>query len=182
MMEKTRHSVGEYPDVILRGFTKRAYAEDFVEHGRFRMGNLRSYTQIEDENRKDPLEGQGHFRHHGMVTSVDFSRDSDETMTLSHPGYVHNHVELLNPKFIFSCSLPSIDMDFLRQRFGPWIVKIKQPRQFADDICAFLETLPYRFGEGVKRMRGAVQQRREVFAATYGRLGATVLFTKACHF
>jgi hypothetical protein len=150
MRQKKLHSSGRYPKVVLRAFKQRAYAEDFVEHGRFRMSNLRTYTVIEDENRKDASEGQGHFQHYGMVTSVDFSRDSDETTTLSQPGYVHSHIELLNPKFIFSCSLPSVDINLLRQRFGPWIVKIKQPRQFADDIWAFLGTLPYRFGGGVK--------------------------------
>jgi hypothetical protein len=150
MTEKRLLPIGNYPKVVLRAFKERAYGEDFVAHGIFRMGNLRTYTEIEDENRKDWSEGQGHFQHYGMATSVDFSRDSEETTTLTQPGYVHSHIELLNPKFIFSCSLPSVDIDLLRQRFGSSIVKIKQPRQFADDICGFLETLPYRFGGGVK--------------------------------
>ncbi len=150
MMDKKLHAIGNSLKVVFRAFKERAYAEAFVEHGRFRMGNLRIYTEIEDENRKDSSEGQGHFQRYGMVTSVDFSRDSVETTTLTQPGYVHSHIELLNPKFIFSCSLPSVDIDLLRQRFGPWVVKIKQPRQFADDICAFVETLPYGFSGGVK--------------------------------
>jgi hypothetical protein len=141
---------GNYPKTVFRAFKDRAHAEDFVEHGRFRMGNLRTYTEIEDEGRKDSLEGQGHFQRFGMVTAVDFSPDSDETMTVTKPGYVETHIELLNPKFIFSCSLPSVDLDLLRKRFGPWLVKIKQPRQFAQDISDYLETLPYRFAGGVE--------------------------------
>lgn len=122
---------GKYPETVFRAFKDRAHAEDFVLHGRFRMGNLRTYTEIEDDGRKDPSEGQGHFQRFGMVTTVDFSCDSDETTTMTKSGYVETHIELLNPKFIFSCSLPSVDLDLLRQRFGPWLVKIKQPRRFA---------------------------------------------------
>jgi hypothetical protein len=149
IMDKPLRVIGNYPKVVFRAFKQKAYAEDFAERGRFRIGNLRIYTDIKDENRKDSSEGQGHFQRYGMVTSVDFSRDSDDTTALTQPGYVHSHVELLNPKFIFSCSLPSADIDLLRERFGPWIVKIKQPRQLADDICAFADSLPYRFA-GVK--------------------------------
>lgn len=148
--QKRLRAHGNYLKTVFRAFKERARAEDFVEHGRFRMGNLRTYTEIEDEGRKDPSEGQGHFQRYGMVTAVDFSRDSDETATLTRPGYVHSHIELLNPKFIFSCSMPSVEIDLLRKRFGPWVVKIEQPRQFAQDICDFLGTLPFRFGGGVE--------------------------------
>jgi hypothetical protein len=149
VLQQKLRAHGNYPKVVLRFFKERAHAEEFVDHGKFRMGNLRIYTEIEDEDRKDPSEGQGHFQRYGTVTSVDFSRDSDETATWTEPGYVHSHIKLLNPKFIFSCSLPIVDIDLLRKRW-PWVVKIKQPRQFAQDICDFLETLPYRFGGGVK--------------------------------
>ena len=121
---------GNYPKTVVRAFKERARAKDLVEHGRFRM-DLRTYTEIKDEARKDPSEGQGHFQRYGMVTAVDFSPDSDETVTITKPGYVETHIELLNPKFIFSCFLPSVDLDLLRERFGPWLVKIKQPRQFS---------------------------------------------------
>jgi hypothetical protein len=148
--QKRLRAHGNYPKTVFRAFKERARAEDLVEHGRFRMGNLRTYTEIEDEARKDPSEGQGHFRRYGMVTAVDFSPDSDETVAITKPGYVETHIELLNPKFIFSCSLPSVNLGLLRERFGPWLVKIKQPRQFAQDISDYLETLPYRFGRGVE--------------------------------
>ena len=137
--------IGKYPDVVVRAFREKAHAEDFALRGRFRMGNLRTYTEIEDEGRRDRSEGEGHFQRFGMVNCVDFSRDSDETTTSTRPGYVDSHIELLNPKFVFSCSRPRVDLDLLRDRFGPWIVRINQPRRLAQDISDYLQTLPYRF-------------------------------------
>ena len=107
------------PKLVLRAFKERAYAEEFLEHGRFRMGNL-GFTLRLRMRPKSSSEGQGHFQRYGMVTSVDFSRDSDETATLTRPGYVHSHMELLNPKFIFSCSMPNVEIDLLRKHSGPW--------------------------------------------------------------
>jgi len=46
--------------------------------------------------------------------------------------------------------VPSVDLDLLRERFGPWLVRIKQPRRFAQEISDYLGTLPYRFAGGVK--------------------------------
>lgn len=148
VISKTRLPVfGEYPDTVLRAFKEKAHAEDFVLRGRFRMSNLRTYTEIEDGGRRDRSEGEGHVQRFGRVTSVDFSPDSDETTTTTRPGYVDTHIEPLNPKFVFCCSLP---LDLLRKRFGPWLVRIDQPRRFAQEVSDFLQTLSYRFAGGVK--------------------------------
>jgi hypothetical protein len=126
------------------------HAEDFAHRGRFQMGNLRVYAAIEDEKRQDPTEGDGHFQRFGIVTTVEFMRDSDETFVSKKPGYVHTHVELLHPKFVFCCAAPGVDLDHLRKQFGPWLVRIDQPRQFAQEVSAYLETLPYKFAGGVE--------------------------------
>jgi len=151
MISKTKlRVIGKYPDTVFHRFKERAHAEEFALRGRFRMGNLRTYTEIEDEGRRDRSEGQGHFQRRGNVTSVDFSRDSDETTTTTRPGYVDTHIELLNPKFVFSCSLPNVDLDLLREQFGPWVVRINQPRRFAQEVSDYLQTLPYKFVGGVE--------------------------------
>jgi len=150
MISKTKlRVIGKYPDTVFHAFDDRAHAEDFVLRGRFRMGNLRTYTEIEDEHRRDRSEGQGHFQRRGKVTSVDFSRDSDETTTTTRPGYVDTHIELLNPKFVFCCSLPTVDLDLLRKH-RPWVVRIDQPRRFAQEVSDYLQTLPYKFVGGVE--------------------------------
>lgn len=61
------------------------------------------------------------------------------------PGYVQTHTELLNPSFILSCSLPGVELNYLRSQFGGWLVKIAEPKQLARDLSTYLETLPDRF-------------------------------------
>lgn len=68
------------------------------------------------------------------------------------PGYIQTHAELLNPKFVLCCALPGTNLDYLRTQFGPWLVKIHDPRRLARDISAHLQTLPNRFG-GVEGCR-----------------------------
>jgi hypothetical protein len=100
---------------------------------------------MEDAERRDCSEGQGHFQRFGTVTSVDFFGGSEETSVWQKPGYVHTHTELLNPVFILSCARPGVDLDYLRSRFGPWLVRIDQPRRLAQELSSFLETLPDGF-------------------------------------
>ena len=134
-----------FPRFVYRAFTQKSYAEDFALRGRFRLGNLRLYPGIEAEERRDASEGQGHFEHFGMSASVDFVAESDGTSVSQTPGYVHMHTELLNPAFILSCSLPGVELNYLRSHFGQWLVKIAEPKQLAQDLSRYLETLPDRF-------------------------------------
>lgn len=102
------------------------------------MGNLRVYSSLEDAERRDPSEGEGHFQRFGTVTSVDFVPRSDETFVSQAPGYVHTHTELLNPKFLLSCSLPGVDLEYLRSRFGSWVVRIDDPQRLAQEVSNHL--------------------------------------------
>src|SRR5918992_1323635 len=101
-MTKVQKSVGHlkahgrYPRFVYRAFTEKTYAEEFAHGGKFRMGNLNVYSSLEDSERGDPFEGEGHFRRFGTVTSVDFVLRSEETFVSVAPGYVHTHTELLN--------------------------------------------------------------------------------------
>ena len=140
---------GRYPKFVYRAFKQKSHADNFALSGKFRMGNIRVYTDIEDGNRQDSSEGQGQFQQWGMVTTVDFVRGSDKTFTTQSPGYVQTDMELLNPKFVLCCSQRNVDLAHLR-RFGPWLVKIEQPRQFAQEVSDYLATLPYRFSGGVE--------------------------------
>ena len=136
---------GKYPRFVYRAFTKRSYAEDFAGRGKFRMGNLRVYSTLEDAERRDSSEGEGHFQRFGTVTSVDFVPGSDETFVTEEPGYVHTHTELLPPKFALSCALPGVDLEYLRARFGAWVVRIDDPRRLAQEVSDYLAGLPNRF-------------------------------------
>jgi len=109
------------------------------------MGNLRVYSTLEDAERRDSSEGKGHFQRFGTVRSVDFVPGAADTFVAQAPGYVHTHTELLNPKFILSCALPGVDVEFLRSRFGTWLVRIDDPRRLAQEISGYLGGLPNRF-------------------------------------
>ena len=109
------------------------------------MGNVRVYVGLEDAERRDPSEGEGHFQRFGTVTTVDFVPRSDETFVSQAPGYVHTHTELFNPKFVLSCARPGVDLEHLRLRFGRWLVRIDDPRRLAQDISIYLGGLPDRF-------------------------------------
>lgn len=112
---------GRYPRSAYRAFASKTYAEEFACSGKFRMGNLRAYSSSEDAQRRDPSEGEGHFQRFGTVTSVDFVPRSDETSVSQAPGYVHTHTELLNPKFLLSCSLPGSSR-LEQHRINPYLL------------------------------------------------------------
>ncbi len=136
---------GRFPRFVYRAFTNSSYVEDFALCGKFRMGNIRVYSTLEDAERRDSSEGEGHFQRFGTVTSVDFVPGSADTLVTQAPGYVHTHTELLNPKFVLSCSLPGVDLEYLRSRFGAWLVRIDDPRRLAQEVSNYLEGLPHRF-------------------------------------
>jgi hypothetical protein len=141
---------GRYPRFVYRAFSEESYAEDFALRGKFRFGNLRIYSNLEDVERRDPSEGHGHFQRFGTVTSVDFLPESDQTSVAQTPGYVHTHTELLNPTFVLSCSRPGVNLEYLRSRFGAWLVRVDEPRRLAQEVSNFLESRPDRFAGGVE--------------------------------
>ncbi len=91
------------------------------------------------------MEGKGHFQSFSTVTTVTFVPGSDESSVGHAPGYVHTHTELLNPTFILSCALPRADLGHLRSRFGVWLVKIYNPKEFAQELAGYLGQLADRF-------------------------------------
>lgn len=97
-----------FPHVLYRGFTQLSYALDFIQSGRFRLGRLDVYQDIEDISRSDNSEGMGHF---------------------VSPDGASMHFELGNPTYLFCCSVGDVDIAFLRRRMGPFIVRITQPNQ-----------------------------------------------------
>ena len=143
--ERQLKAHGRYPKFVYRAFTKRSYAEDFASCGKFRMGNLRVYSTLKAAERHDSLEGKAHFQRFGNVTSVEFVPKSDKTFVTQAPGYMHTHTELFNPKFVLSCSLPGVDLEYLRSRFGAWLVRIDDPRRLAQEVSNYLGGLPDRF-------------------------------------
>lgn len=124
---------GDYPHCVYRAFDKKDDAEKFINEGRFVLGNLKKYKNIEDSSRKDETEGEAVFQRPGIDTST--------------------HCELVNPRFILCTSLPDVDLAHMVEKFGKYIVKIDNPKQLARDITSYLETLPLKFAGGIKGHR-----------------------------
>lgn len=125
---------GWFPDFCYRAFGREEYAKAFVNRGTFRMKCLLSFREG-DEARRDPTEGCGHIKQPGTVTSLWVSpSSSDKTIVTQEPGYVKHHSEQGNPKFCLCTCLPEVDLAHMRETFDPYIVRIDDPRQLAEDL------------------------------------------------
>lgn len=97
---------------LFRAFENKCHAVDFAS-GRFRMGVLGRYRDIEDVSRQDTQEGYGHY--------------IDRCKT-------HWHFQLGNPIYVLFLSGPEVDLAFLQERMGPFAVRINDPLAFAREI------------------------------------------------
>ena len=130
---------GEYPKALFRFFDKEEYADEFVQHGRFRISPLETYREIECEVRRDVSEGEGLYRMQGPVVSALISRDESIPPVWSEEdGIQVRHSHVAAPIFPFCCANTSADVDYLRTRFGQYVVKIESPVGLAIEIDRFL--------------------------------------------
>jgi hypothetical protein len=151
-MQKKLKAHGEFPDGhVFKAFSRIEHADAFVGQGRFRMGSLKSYRKTEDVRRKDDAEGHGHIWVPGAVVTAHFdAKDPDYFEVTEGPGHRDVHSELGNPIYIFSTSLPEVDLDYLKNRFGRFIIQIDAPEQLAHDITEHLKRRPEKFAGGIE--------------------------------
>lgn len=151
-MQKNLKAHGEFPDsYVLKAFSNVEHAEEFVKQGRFRMGSLKCYRRTKDRERRDEAEGHGHVRVPGQVVTAHFdSNDPDYFEVTKRFGHRNVHSELGNPVYIFSTSLPEVDLDIMKKRFGQFIVQIDGPAQLANDITEHLMRRPEKFAGGIE--------------------------------
>jgi len=109
----------DLPDVLFRAFPHRTYAEDFVR-GRFRLGSLAYYRDVADESRRDSSEGTASYRSAGGV----------ETQAT-----IGNHSE----SYLLCCATNDVDLSYLRNKMGEYIVKIHDPSALVREMESFLE-------------------------------------------
>lgn len=100
----------EHPRVLFRAFQELTHAREFVECGKFRLSNIINFVNSEDKARADSSEGQG------------YSLDKDG-------GRIY--FELDQPTFILCCSHVDVDLNFLRNKMGKFVVKINDPLRLA---------------------------------------------------
>src|ERR1017187_10284578 len=107
---------GEFPLRLYRFFDKAEYANAFVD-GRFRVGNQARYHSPALGDRVDRTEGTSIYTKGG----------------LQHEG------SYTNPTYLLCCSIPSVDVGKMRNKFGPFVVVIHNPVELAIDLDYFLK-------------------------------------------
>jgi hypothetical protein len=138
-MKRKSRVCGAYPQTLYRCFTKKEYAVQFVEEGKFRVGLLKGYKIIECAARRDPTEGEGVYQRAGRVVAGRFSLDpKEEPVWTEEDGVQKHHTENLNSIFPFCCSNTSADLEKMKSLFGPYAVKIVSPVSLAIEMDYFL--------------------------------------------
>lgn len=115
------------------------------------MGSLNSYRKIENSGTRDEPEGHGHIRVPGQVVVAHFDANNPDFFDVTEgPGHRDVHTELGNPIYIFSTSLPEVDLSYLKSKFGQFIVQIDFPEQLAHDITEHLKHRPEKYAGGIE--------------------------------
>ncbi len=129
-----RKVCGQFPEFCYKAYDHEDYARQFIDNGSFRL-NCRYYCQnMENASRRDPTEGAGLTKEPGIITAGWVSPNpAEKTIWTREQGYQEHHTELGNPIFLFCTSLPDANLDYMKEKFGPYIVRIDNPRQLAED-------------------------------------------------
>jgi hypothetical protein len=127
----------EYPKYLLRVFSERNRAEDFLANGKFDIQLIQTYRDIQDENRQDKDEGEGRLKIRGDIPVIKINRDGNILSVNRQPGcyeYSHSH---LNPTYIFCMAGPQVDSSHLVKKYGQFLVRINNPRALIEDVEDF---------------------------------------------
>lgn len=131
------------PISLYRAFVCAEQAEEFVRHGRVRLGSVYSYKSIADDSRRDPAEGDVLLR----VTS-----DAVETVHLDKvilrsvgstfaPGILNFSSTYMGPVYARMPG-PEVDLDFLRTKMGRHGVRITDTARMVVAVETALRVSP----------------------------------------
>lgn len=141
-LESDKKVSGYFPEFCHRAFDKEEYAKQFLDYGIFRIGCIFVYRHIECESRRDQTEGYGHTKEPGIVTTGWVSPNpTKRTIWERKQGYQEHHIESGNAFYLFCMSEPPVNLDQMRKNFGKHIVKINNPRIFAEDIYNYFVSI-----------------------------------------
>lgn len=136
MNDKKRfETFGDYPQALFKFFPKKDYADQFLA-GAVRFGSLAYYATIEDDDRQDAGEGKGAFAAPAeSVTTVHLDGDGEVIGATKAPGDMNHQIDLGNPTYIVCCTDPEgSDMDRLKEKFGPYVVRIDDPVRLGQEL------------------------------------------------
>jgi len=136
----------EYPVFLYRSFKEKEFAHEFIEHGKFRLGLMSFYRKMEDNCRRDLTEGKSSSYINAILPSVTIDKSTTNILPLDYsPGLLHLKGVHINPIYLLCTSGPNVDLDYMRRKFGEYIVKINDPFKLltafnnAKPICSDME-------------------------------------------
>ena len=134
----------QIPGILYRAFSNIEYARDFTEQGLFCMGTPDYYKNIEDQKRRDITEGTGHIKTPGDVDVITLNDQGKVTKVSTKPDIINHQAEHLNCKYLLCCSGPEVDIDYLEDNLGAYIVRINDPVRLTGDItdCLHANGIP----------------------------------------
>lgn len=123
------------PQRFFKAFRTEVYAENFLRVGEMRVSSLESFRKTEDVCRRDKEEGKGCVQYPTMLDSIHIHPNlPDATTTSSAPGLMSLHVEPMYPVFIYSVSDCDVSLEYLRTKYGPFVVEVFNPKAFLEAI------------------------------------------------
>jgi len=106
------------PKFLYKGFSKKKYAIEFIENGKFQLGLIQYYRKTEDDSRRDESEGKSE----SIVKN--YWPDLDLRLIGTYG----------NPLYLFCTSGPNVDLNHMKNRW-PYIVKINDPGELKNTLC-----------------------------------------------
>jgi hypothetical protein len=137
---------GEFPEFCYKAYNNNDHAKQFIYKGIFRL-NCRYYCRnMEDASRRDQTEGVGLTKEPGIVTVGWVSPNpAEKTIWTKEQGFQEHHTEFGAAVFLFCTSLPEVNRDYMKEKFGKYIVKIDDPKKLAEDINDYFFSMGQRF-------------------------------------
>ncbi len=137
---------GEFPEFCYKAFKCEEHAKQFIDSGIFRLNCLGYCRNIEDESRRDETEGSGCTREPGIVTYYGYTQNLKEKPAIvQKPGYQEHQIKQLNTVYCFCTCLPNVNLSYMSEKYGEYIVKINKPRKLAEDINDYLVSKGQKF-------------------------------------
>lgn len=131
------------PTFLYRAFEEKQYAEDFVKLGKFRLGLMEMYKSIEDQSRQDRREGESSSYIKTNVMEVKIARETNEVIgTEFVSGRLHVRGSFIEPIYLLCTAGPTVDLTYLREKFGNWVVQINDPSRFLSELRNATPTNP----------------------------------------
>ncbi len=118
-----------------RAWKERPYFQDFLERGKLRLQRVQYYRKIEDADRADADEGEARLKVPGDVPVVMMDKETGKIVgEHTQPGHFNWSMGFHNPTYILCLSQPTVDTEFLKQRFGPHVVHVFSPQRFCERV------------------------------------------------